>query len=76
MLWRSDIPQFSPASEPTPVLSQSELLTFVKLPAADPTRTSAPISGVLAAIDPPTRLPREDTPLPAEKPRRISRRML
>ncbi len=70
------IPQFSPASEPTPVLSQSELLTFVKLPAADPTRTSAPIPGVLAAIDPPTRLPREDTPLPAEKPRRISRRML
>lgn len=70
------IPHLSPASEPTPVLSQSELLTFVKLPVADPTRTSAPIPVVLAALETPTQLPREDTPSPIKKPRRISRRML
>ena len=68
-------PRFSSPPELTPVLSQSELLTFVKPPVADPTHTSAPFPSVLAAIEPPTK----DTPPPVQKPpsqRHISRRMV
>jgi len=67
-------PLLSSGSEFTPVLSQSELLTFVKPSQADPTHTSAPVPVAPGAIGPPM----QDTPPPAGKPpqRRISRRML
>ncbi|HEY6410632.1 MAG TPA: serine/threonine-protein kinase, partial [Ktedonobacteraceae bacterium] len=71
-------PLLSSASEFTPVLSQSELLTFVKPSQADATRTSAPGPVTPGALEPPTHLSAQDTPPPAGKPpqRRISRRML
>ena len=68
-------PHFSSPPELTPVLSQSELLTFVKPPEADSTHTPAPVPFVLAAIEPPTK----DTLPPVQKPpsqHRISRRMV
>src|SRR5438876_1964371 len=68
-------PPFSSPPELTPVLSQSELLTFVKPPVADPKHTPPPVPSVLAAIEPATK----DTPPPAPRPpsqRRISRRMV
>jgi len=79
------IPPATTGSTITPVLSQSELLTFISPSNTDATRISAPEPVVLAAVETGTRLPTPGLPTPIDtapppeppkKQRRYTRRVL